>query len=152
LDMEKLLRWREFAQKMQGKDFWSSLFDNNNQQSTDLMSGFAKMMDADASFPRADVYQKDTEIIVLIEMPGMRKEDVQLKVLGDRLEVKGVIPLPYPPNYNVTTERFHGPFERTIQLPTNVKREGVKAKFINGLLEVHLPRSLNATLESIEIE
>lgn len=150
MDMEKLLRWRELAQKMHGKDFWSLLFDN--QQPTDLMSGFAKILDADASFPRADIYKNDAEVIVLIEMPGACKEDVQLKVLGDRLEVKGVIPAPYPKNYNITSERFHGPFERTIQLPASVKREGVKAKFTNGLLEVRLPRSLNAELESIEIE
>lgn len=150
MDMDKLLRWRDLAQKMHGRDFWSAVFDS--PQTKDFMSGFLKTFDAESNYPRADVYQKETEIVVLIEIPGIRKEDVQLTVTGDRLQIKGTVHPPYPKHTNVTTERFYGPFERTIQLPEIVQKEGVSAKFVNGLLEVRLPRDLKATATSINIE
>lgn len=150
MDMDKLLRWRDLAQKVNGRDFWATLFDNPDTK--DFMSGFFKTFDAGAIYPRVDVYQKDTEIIVLIEIPGSRKEDIHLSVAGDRLQVKGTVHPPYAQHTSVTTERFYGPFERTIQLPDMVHSEGVSARFANGLLEVRLPRDFKATATSISID
>lgn len=146
MDMDKLLRWQEFAQKMYGKDFLSEIFNN------EFLSGFWKMFATESNFPRADVFKNQTEIIVLMEIPGLNKDDIKLTVLGNRLRIKGVVRHPYPNHTSVTAERFYGPFERTIQLPEIVSGEGVSAKFNNGLLEVRLRRDLRAAAQNIKIE
>ncbi|KAI5992466.1 small heat shock protein [Pisolithus albus] len=94
--------------------------------------------------PRMDLYEnKDTNTVTAaFELPGLKSEDVSIEVHQNRLVVSG--------EFNTTEsreesgyavrERRQGKFSRTLQLPSGVKHEDVRAKMENGLLTVTFPK------------
>ncbi|WP_274364870.1 Hsp20/alpha crystallin family protein [Paenibacillus thermotolerans] len=138
--MDRLKEWLELAQKFHGKDFWTSVFDQEyaKQFLGDMMN--SNRTD-DSDFPRVDVLKSENELIVLIDIPGINKEDVQLSINDDNLHIRGNARQPYPGAQRHTSERFSGPFERTVKLPEKAGSGGkISARFNNGLLEVRISR------------
>jgi HSP20 family protein len=91
--------------------------------------------------PRIDVYEKDNELVVKADLPGMKKENVQafiengdLILKGERKEEKEVKEESY-----YKAECLYGPFYRRLPLSFNVAPDKVNAKFYDGVLEVRLP-------------
>ncbi len=94
--------------------------------------------------PRADLLQTDTEVIVLIELSGLRGSELDILIEGQRLTVRGVKqepPRPEGARY-IQMEIVAGAFERTLELPTEVTAEGATVQYANGFLELHLPMVL----------
>ncbi|HHW44365.1 MAG TPA: Hsp20/alpha crystallin family protein [Desulfotomaculum sp.] len=149
-DQEKFQRWSKMARKFHGQDFWSSIF--NNSQAKEMMNSFSELLGEEKSFPRVDVYQTSHEFYVLMELPGVRKEDVLLQVVGDRLEIKGTVHNPYHGYQVHFKERFTGTFQRTVQLPDYVDHNQYSAKFVNGLLEIRLPRAGETPAKTLNID
>ncbi|HUW63484.1 MAG TPA: Hsp20/alpha crystallin family protein [Spirochaetia bacterium] len=153
MDFEKINQmnhWMDFAQKSKGKDFWSWVF--NDPQHKEGLQQVAQLFSADTSFPKADVLKSDSHMVVVMEIPGVRKEDIQLSVEGDHLSVKGVVNSPHSSYTLIANERFHGPFERVIHLPEVASKEGTSAKFENGLLIVSMLRGNKAYTQNIRID
>lgn len=155
MDLEKLRHWLELAQKFHGKDFWADVFDQNNAKQF-IGGDFPfvnekKESSNQADFPQADILQNLREIIVLINLPGVDKEDVQLSITENCLYIKGIVKPLYSEMTGIRSERFVGEFERMIKLPENSIATKISAKFINGVLEVHIPR-LQKPKEMIKID
>lgn len=152
MDMEKLKQWLEMAKNMQGGDFWNNIFDqefaqqfmnetpfktpnahsNRQQPGTDLKS--------ERTFPAIDLMEGEEEVMVVIELPGVLKENIELGLNGNILTVKGRA-LPIHPHLKYTySERFYGEFNRQITLPDTVNPQDISAKFWNGLLIVSYQR------------
>ncbi|HEY1296943.1 MAG TPA: Hsp20/alpha crystallin family protein [Chloroflexota bacterium] len=88
--------------------------------------------------PRMDVYEKDHTIVVKAELPGLKKEDVQVEVEGDDLIIRGQTKAENEvkqENY-YRTERTFGSFYRRMQLPAGVTSEQIQANLTDGVLEV----------------
>lgn len=93
--------------------------------------------------PPVDIYKTVDEIVVYLDLPGVRKEQVKLHVEGDRLELvcekpderpslmKGVFQL---------MEREYGFFRRELILPPGLQPEKAEATMENGVLKVRIPR------------
>jgi len=92
--------------------------------------------------PLADIKETPEEVIVEIELPGMNKDDIQLKATEDYLEVKAeakkLIDEKHEGFYR--KERSYRGFYRKILLPTKVKPEDARAKYENGVLTIVLPK------------
>jgi HSP20 family protein len=104
--------------------------------------------------PSVDVYETDKEIIVLIEIAGVNKEDIQIFIKGNLVTVRGTR---REPDIN-RKEAYHqmeinyGTFERVISLPVVVREEDAKASFQNGILKIVFPKANRVTNISIEEE
>lgn len=91
--------------------------------------------------PRMDVYEKDNELIVKADLPGMKKEDVHVAIENGDLILKGE----RKEEKEVKEESFYkaeclyGSFYRRLPLSFEVAPDKVNAKFADGVLEVHLP-------------
>ncbi|MEW6274680.1 MAG: Hsp20/alpha crystallin family protein [Bacillota bacterium] len=149
-DPEKIAQWSKMAQKMAGQDFWTNVF--NSPYSARFLEQAANLVSPQKNFPRADIYQTEREIIVLVDLPGVRKQDVQIQVADDRLVIKGIAPEPYSGCRLVSSERFTGNFKRSIPLPEPVGKAGYKAALRDGLLEIRLPRGFEAAFRTIPID
>jgi HSP20 family protein len=138
MDFDKLRQWFEMAQKFQGSNFWSGVFDQ--QYAKQFMNEFSETGTdgVQSLFPRVDLIRGAQEIIVLIDLPGVSKEDVQLSAAGEFLYIKGTARFPYPDLQIVASERFAGSFERAIKLPEPTNGGKITAKYENGMLEVHI--------------
>lgn len=92
--------------------------------------------------PIVDVVDEETALCVTAELPGMTKDDIQLRIDQDMLVVRGE-----KKNANERTEngvyrseRFYGAFERAIPLPSDLDHDAIDASFDNGVLTVRLPK------------
>jgi HSP20 family protein len=99
-------------------------------------------VDLGASFGRTDVYVRDKNLIIETELPGARKEDVQVRVEDDHLVITGEVKRTEEVREEsyVRMGRQYGAFRRTFPLPEGVEdKKGIKAKFQNGVLRVEVP-------------
>jgi len=109
-----------------------------------LMEEFiAKEEPAERVFaPALDVYETDGEVVVKAELPGVKKEDVEVLVRDNNLIIRGEKKEEKEEKTETyhRVERVYGKFERVVALPAEVKLEGVKAEFKDGVLEIRLPK------------
>lgn len=149
-DPEKFIQWSKTVQKMYGQDFWANVF--NSPQGSRFLEQVANLAVPPKVFPRVDVYQTEKEIVVLVDLPGVKRQDIQIQLAEDRLVIKGIVQEPYQGSRLVSGERFKGNFERSVSLPELVGKTGYKASFRDGLLEIRLARVFEASLRTIPVD
>jgi HSP20 family protein len=153
MDMEKLKQWLDLAKNMQGGDFWSNIFDQEfakqfmNDQEFKMSPAVPEQQSAmeaqrHHTFPKYEILEGTDEVVIIIELPGITKEHIELGIVNNILTVKGKA-VPLQPNLTSTySERFAGDFHRQISLPDSVNPNEIGAKFWNGLLIVSYRRTL----------
>lgn len=102
----------------------------------------------------ADVQETDADIIVTVELPGMKKEDISLTVTEYALEVKAEIKeeeKKEEEGFKSYRKRYTG-FYRRLPLPAAVRSEDAKATYKNGVLEVTVPKTKKEKKKEITIE
>lgn len=103
--------------------------------------------------PSVDVYEKDNQIVVTAEIPGMSKKDVEVDLTDSTLTIRGTKKkeeeIKDKGYYH--SERSYGAFARTISLPAEVKAEGAKASFKEGVLEVRLPKTATPKQKPLKV-
>ena len=146
----------------------SLLPDESFKQLTNIKKDFDRMFSAfpfDMSFfdnmlgnfgyMKIDVHETATEVIVICDIPGLeKKEDIQINVQNNFLSISGSL------NKATETkeenmfrqERYAGSFHRSISLPSPVSRDGVKATYRNGVLEVRMPKTTQIIEHKIDVE
>lgn len=141
MDFEKIKQWMEMTQKYQNGKFWETIFDGNLFDE-DAENGEARPLKTNTShkYPKTDIYVTETDVILLMEIPGAVKEDIVLSVSGTKLSIKGVLQPPMINGASVLNERKYGEFQRNIDLPEPVDSKDIYAQFHNGLLTVSYPR------------
>lgn len=106
-----------------------------------------------AWIPAVDVLESEGTLTVTAELPGLRKEDVDITLEDGVLRISGERRFEKDEqreNYH-RIERAYGRFSRAFTLPRNVDRAGVEAHFDNGLLRIVLPKSEDARARKIDI-
>jgi HSP20 family protein len=93
--------------------------------------------------PKVDVLDTDKEVTVMVELPGLSENDIELSLTRDVLTIKGEKKTEKEDkgkgHYHM--ERSYGAFSRTIPLPAEVNGNKVDAKFKKGILTVTLPKT-----------
>ena len=97
--------------------------------------------------PELEMTERDHQLMVKVDLPGLKKEDIAVSVTDKGLVVEGERTHETEEENNewYTTERSYGRFYRLVPLPEGVKREAVKASFKEGVLEVTVPLPTAAT-------
>jgi|GEM_PF-1393634 len=92
--------------------------------------------------PPADVFQTPEAVIVVLEIAGMRDENIDVRVEGRRLVVRGVRAdrLGAMSRAYSTVEIPYGPFERVVVLPAEVDADHAEARYDDGFLVLKLPK------------
>ncbi|MEZ5063850.1 MAG: Hsp20/alpha crystallin family protein [bacterium] len=101
--------------------------------------------------PAADVIELEGAYRIEVELPGVKKENVDLDLKEDALTVRATVE-PRPMEGTVRLRGYGiGNFERTFRLGKKVNREGIRAELAHGLLTLHLPKTVAAQPRKIEI-
>ena len=90
--------------------------------------------------PSVDVEETETGWTILMDLPGVAKDGVKVRLDGTRLTVTGSTPLHRGARARVA-ERATGEFTREFLLPFLVKADAIRARLEDGLLRIDLPRS-----------
>ena len=100
-----------------------------------------------------DLVEHDDHIELRMEIPGMEKSDLRVDISGGQLSVSGEKQTGGTRREGsaVITERAFGHFRRVLPLPAEVDAQNATAKYVNGVLEIELPKQPNARTQSIDV-
>ncbi len=102
--------------------------------------------------PLTNFYDTGDHFELQVELPGLSKEDLAIKIQGNYLEISGTRKAEVPEGYEVHRgERGEISFNRSFTLPSDVEAEKVEAKLRNGLLTMTLPKAEAAKPRRIEV-
>ena len=104
------------------------------------------------SWPHVDITDKDDEILVEAELPGMEEKDVEVMLRDGVLTLRGERKDERSDEGHRVTERFRGQFERHIPLGAEIDEDKVTAQFANGELHITLPKTESEAPEAKKIE
>ncbi len=152
--MNSLMRWQRpevawpgFGRLTDLRDEIDRLFDApllELARTSQLLSGWT---------PPLDLSEDKDNVYVRIELPGMRKEDIDLSLHEGSLSISGE--RQHEEKHKdaevYRAERFYGRFQRTITLPAPVVVEKVKAHYQDGILSVTLPKAEEAKPKQINV-
>lgn len=91
--------------------------------------------------PNTDVYVTDTGLVIKVELAGMRNDNLEITVEGNRLRISGTRPDGCrAPNCSfLVMEINYGPFESVLELPPGYDLSQAKASYLNGFLRIDVP-------------
>ncbi|MGM0548804.1 MAG: Hsp20/alpha crystallin family protein [Bacillota bacterium] len=119
-----------------------------------LMSNFfGDMMDFAGSNFRADIKESETEYTIEAEMPGMKKEDINLEINNDYLTISAEQKQEKEEKHDnyIRRERRKGKYARSFYLE-NVREDDIEANYDDGILRVHLPKAEETPVKKRTIE
>ena len=103
------------------------------------------------SWPHVEVIDRDKEVRVTAELPGLEEKDVEVRVEDNVLTLRGEKRTELNDEERHYSERSYGRFERQIALPAEVDDERASATFKNGVLTITLPKSERARQQAKRI-
>ncbi len=105
------------------------------------------------SYPRTNLDDTGDNLVLIAEVPGVSKEDLQVKIQGNYLQISGTRKPDTPEGYKIhRTERESASFSRSFTLPYEVDAAKVEATLKDGLLKMTLPKSEAAKPRQIAIQ
>jgi len=132
-------------------------FRQTNDPFASLLADLVGPSDRMGSLMRAsaDVTEKEDEIRVLMEMPGMKSEDIEIELENNVLTISGEkkeerTESDKDERYHLS-ERRYGHVSRSFVLPREVEQEQIQAHFEDGVLVVRIPKSEKARRRRIEV-
>lgn len=104
--------------------------------------------------PCVDRFETKEKVIVLLELPGLKKADrdqLEMTLDGSVLTIKGVLTREKPEAEGqwLETERFSGPFERQLTLPVQYRYDRVLASYIRGLLQIEAYKDTDVSQQNV---
>jgi HSP20 family protein len=119
---------------------------------------FDEMMKTDGEglgwSPAVDVVEREGELLLSAELPGMKRDDIQIDINEGMLTIRGEkkVEREEKTDHARLVERSYGMFERSFALPRTVAVEKIHAGFADGVLTVHMPKSEQAVGRKVEIK
>ncbi len=148
-----LIRYQIPDVSWQSLDRWSNLRDEIN--SLFELPGWSTMPQAqlfNGWTPALDLYQTSDDIVAMVELPGMRKEEIEISLHDGMLTISGERKDEKPAqDKTARTERFVGKFRRSVSLPTRVDANKVSATYKDGILTVTLPKAEEVKPKQIQV-
>ena len=104
--------------------------------------------------PACEVAENDGSYVVTVELPGAKREDVQLEIHDDVLSIRGEKKSEREEKNEKRhyVERSYGSFTRSFTLPANADADRIKASFKEGVLTVEIPKTEAAKPRVIDIK
>lgn len=131
----------------------------------DALSSFQQALDAfrasgwleaglsgGGAYPPLNVFRKGDDFVVIAEVPGVTKSDLEVQVKGSTIRLSGAKSVSYSEKAAVhRRERLGGEFDRAVTLPVEIDPDGVKAEYRDGILALFLPRAERDKPKSIKV-
>ena len=109
-------------------------------------------LSSSGAYPPLNVFRKGDDFIIIAELPGVKKSDLDVQVKGRTIRLSGEKTVGYPEKAALhRRERLAGRFDRAVTMPIEINPEGVKAEYRDGILAVFLPRAESDKPKSIKV-
>lgn len=96
--------------------------------------------------PSVDIYEEGLDVVVKAEVPGIRREDIEVNLSGDLLTISGTKRAEEKVERKDfhRVERSYGSFTRRLKIPVETQTDKAKASFKDGVLEIRIPKTVAA--------
>jgi HSP20 family protein len=122
------------------------------REKKELASREEKTVPGRTYMPAVDIYETDTALVVMMEMPGVERKDVSVSLENDVLRVQGQIDFAkYEGLQPVYAEYNIGNYSRSFALSRKIDQEGIGAQMEDGVLTLTLPKAKEAQPRRIPI-
>ena len=143
----QLANWPSFGRLSDLRDEIDRLFESPLHQLTRASQRLSDWT------PALDVYEERDYFTVKMELPGMKKEDIEVSFHEGSLSISGErkTETKHEETEVYRSERFFGRFQRTVSLPSTVDPAKVKASYKDGILSITLPKTEAAKPKHIDV-
>ena len=94
------------------------------------------------SYPPLNVFRKGDDIVIITEVPGVKKSDLRIEAKGNTIRIAGTKSVGHDGKASVhRLERRGGTFDRALSLPIEINADGIKAECRDGILALFVPRA-----------
>lgn len=122
------------------------------QEKKELVENEEKTIPARYYVPNTDIYETDDALTVVMEMPGVEKDNIDVQVANDVLQIEGRIDFSdYAKMQPLYTEYNVGHYARRFNLSSKIDRERISAEMNDGVLTLTLPKAKEAKPRRIKI-
>ena len=100
-----------------------------------------------------EVQELDNAFLVTAEIPGVKKEDIDISIAGSQVTVSAEAKQEKAASEarEWCNERWYGKFSRSIQLPVEIEQTGAEASYADGLLHLTLPKKASSVARKLEV-
>lgn len=132
---------------------WAGFQDLESQLER-IFHGDAPVSGSGTWMPAVDLYETEDAYVLEADLPGMKKEDIDVQVLDDRIILKGMRKREERAEEKGFRryERAEGQFERSFRIDGGIDAEKVEARFEHGVLRVTLPKPETARPRQIDVK
>lgn len=103
-------------------------------------------------FPPINVFQQGDDLLAIVELPGVSKDDLQIQAQENSIRIFGRKTVDYPEEASLhRQERVSGEFDRTLSFPVQIEPDRIKAEYRDGILALFLPRAESDKPRTIKI-
>jgi len=146
-----MIRWSPRTDLLRNR--FNRLFDQ--AFGNDIFNAFESGEDVSGRnwLPPVDISETDESLVLVAELPGLSKEEVDITLENNVLSIRGERKFEKKTDHESyhRIERTYGSFSRSFTLPTNLSSDKVQASFENGLLRVEIPKAEEAKPRKIDI-
>lgn len=104
------------------------------------------------AYPLINVFQQGDDFVAICELPGIKKEDLDITVKDNTVRIAGRKLVAYDENASLhRRERMAGNFDRTLTVPLQIDSERIKAEYRDGILALFIPRAEGDKPRTIQI-
>ena len=124
-----------------------------NRLFSDFDTVYADFAQTGETIPYTTMHDTGDQFVLQAEVPDMSKDDIQIKIQGNYLEISGNRKTEVPEGYKAhRTERSASSFTRSFTLASDVNVDTVEAELDDGILSLKLPKVETAKVKQIEIK
>ena len=122
------------------------------QEKQDVQSTAESAAGGPMFIPRADIYEDNEAVNVVVDMPGVEKDGVTINLEDSNLSLYGKVARPGFESKAIYSEYRLGDYSRSFMIPDAIDRGKIDATMKNGVLHLRLPKAESAKPRKIEIK
>lgn len=103
--------------------------------------------------PRSDIYETENKISVVMDMPGVQRDNIEISLEKNVLTVTGFVAFEEPEGYSLAFSEYNiGDYERSFRISNKIDQEKIEAEYTNGVLHLSLPKAEEAKKRKIAVK
>jgi len=143
-------QWNPLQDLMVLQDRMNRLFEDATQRRTQTDAGAGDEFERADWTPAADIYETESGYLIALDLPGIKREALEIDIDDSRLLVKGTRIV--DESRTRRSERPRGKFVRTFTVPASVDQNKIDADYKDGVLQIRLPKRTEQNAQKIEVK
>ena len=123
------------------------------KQEVTATEGTERTRDTRVFAPRADIYETDKQIVVVVDVPGADEGSIDINLEKNILTINALVEPNFPENYHLAFAEYEiGDYQRSFRLSNEIDREKIEATVKDGVLRLYLPKAAAAQARKINVK